>query len=253
MADAQERHAEPAPANPFWWGTVGYAGLAIVGWLMVGLARLLYLISTQRNIRAAAAQGDLVLAQQGSAFAGGLAVDMLFAFGTAAILSYAAVAISRRTWNAWDHATLAVGALTVFSAIMLCARGRIMFFIPLSAAPLLVLLYLPGTKAACGVRPAAAAEPEPPADEPVTVLTRREIEAEIARERALITQLSQNLDVFEVERALPTERFVARYAQGLEEDSADNAEWFSIARAVGRSRERLDALRAQLGAVHGDG
>jgi hypothetical protein len=248
MADGHAHAAASPSANPFWWATIGYAGLAILGWLALGTARLLYWISTQRNISAATAQGDLQLALDGRAFAGGLAVDMVFAFGTAAVLIYAAVAIWRRTWNGWDHATLAVGALTVFSLIMLCASGRIMQFIPISAAPLLLLLYLKGTKAACGVR-LEPAQPEPAPEVPVAQLSRAEIEAEIARERALIMQLSQNLDVFEVERAMDTERFVTRYGQGLEDDTADNAEWFSIARAVGRSRERLAALKAQLDAV----
>jgi hypothetical protein len=130
---------------------------------------------------------------------------------------------------------------------MLCASGRVMRFIPLTTAPMLLLLYLPPTKAACGVR--KEVEPAVTDEAPLTTLSREEIEREIAKERTLITQLSQNLDVFEVERSMDTDRFVSRYTDGLEEETADNAEWFSIARAVRRHRERLAALRAQLDAV----
>ncbi len=247
MATAEAQRIELGRPNLFWWATLAYAGIAMLGWLVLGIARLLYWRSTQRNIDLALAQGDLVLAEQGRLFAGTLFVDMVFAFGTALVFAYGLVALTRRTWNGWDHATLAIGFLTVLSLIMLCASGRLMRFMPLSAAPLLALLYLPGTKVACEVRPAPLADSS--ADAPIGTLSRQEIEQEISKERALITQLSQNLDVFEVERGIETDRFVARYSDGLEEESADNAEWFSIARAVRRSQDRLAALRTQLDAV----
>ncbi len=61
-----------------------------------------------------------------------------------------------------------------------------------------------------------------------------------------MTQLRQNLDVFEVERGMSTDAFVDRYVKGLEDETPDNAEWFSIARAVRRSQERIGELQAQL-------
>ncbi len=247
MVDGHDQHREAPRPNIFWWLTLGYAALAGMGWLTLAMRRLLQWLQYNQILRATAGQVDAETLRAQVGFVGAVRVDLLFAVGTAAVFGYAAAALVRRTWNAWDHATLAIGTLTVFSLIMLCASGRVMRFIPLSSAPLLALLYLPGTKTACGVQ--KGGEPATPTDLPVTALSRAEIEQEIAKERTLIAQLSQNLDVFEVERAMDTDRFVARYTEGLEEESADNAEWFSIARAVRRSRERLAALRAQLDVV----
>ena len=235
-----------ARSNLFWWLTLAYAALVGFSWLTLGLMRLTYWRSVMAQVNAAVAQGDIPLANRGRAFAGGIAVDMGFALATAAIFAFVAVALARRTWNAWDYATTVIGFVTVFASIFICARGRIMLFIPLTAAPLWALLYLPGTKAACHVGPLDA--PEPLSDAPVTTLSRDEIEREITKERTLIMQLSQNLDVFEVERSMETDSFVARYTAGLEEENADNAEWFAIARAVRRSRERIVLLKAQLDA-----
>lgn len=246
MVEGPDTIQEPSP-NPFYWATLGYAALVGFGWLTFAMARLLYWLSTQRNISQALAQNDVELAQRGQAFAGSLLVDLGFAVATTLVFVYAAVALFRRTWNTWDHATLVVGAATVFSLIFVCAQGRIMFFIPLTAAPLLGLLYTPGTKSACGVGRAVA--PVEPQEQPIPALGRDELRREIEKERALLNQLGQNLDVFEVERGMDTDRFVARYTEGLEEENADNAEWFAIARAVRRHRERLNELRAQLDEV----
>lgn len=246
MLQLDESHPVERPTT-LWWLTLGYAALGAFGWLTVAMQRLLYWRSTQSNIAQAEALNQTLLAQQGRGFAGSLLVDLAYALGTAAIFTFIAIAVSRRTWNAWDHATVAVGFLTVLSAVFLCAANRIMFWMPLSGAFLWVLLYSRGTKVACGVptRPV----PVPPPTEPIAALTREEIEREIAKERSLIVQLSQNLDVFEVERAMDTDVFVRRYTDGLEEENADNAEWFSIARAVRRSRERLQDLTAQLATI----
>ena len=246
MVDGHEQRVESTRPNIFWWLTLGYAALVGMGWLTLAMRRLLQW-RQYNQILGAAGQVDAETLRSQIGFVGAVRVDMLFAFGTAAVFAYAAAAVSRRTWNGWDHATVAIGFMTVLSLIMLCASGRVMRFIPLTSAPLLALLYVPGTKAACGVR--KGVEPMPDSDLPVAALSRTELEQEIAKERALIVQLSQNLDVFEVERSMETDRFVARYTEGLEEESPDNAEWFSIARAVRRSRERLAALRAQLDAV----
>lgn len=244
--DADDRGAPSA--NVFWWATLGYAGLAAFGWLTYLMSRLLYWRSTQRNIAAALAAGDAVLAQRGQAFAGSIVVDMLYALGVTAIFAFVTIAVSRRTWNAWDYATVALGFPAALSLVFLCAPDRTnLFLMAPTMLPLLLLLYLPGTKAACGVP--VKAPPEPPAAPSGDAMSRAEIEQEIARERNLIVQLSQNLDVFEVERAMDTDVFVRRYTDGLEEENADNAEWFAIARAVRRSRERLQDLKAQLESI----
>jgi len=247
MVEREEMREDSAPLNLWWWLTIGYAALAGLAWLTFGIARLLYWQSTQANIAAAMAQNQTVLAQAGRQFANILATHMAFAFPVALVCAFAAIALARRSWNAWDYATLAVGFAAVFSLILLCASERVLYFVPLTLVPLLGMLYLPGTKAACNVK--KGTEPEPLEAVPVGTLSRNELEREISKERTLIGQLSQNLDVFEVERAMKTEVFVARYTQGLEEENADNAEWFSIARAVSRSRERIIALTSQLEAV----
>jgi hypothetical protein len=227
-----------------WWAALGYAALAMLGWLTVGLARWSQWRGVLSRAATIAAQGDAETAARGQAFAGGIAVDMGYAFATAAVFAFVAAALIRRSWNAWDYATIATGFTMVLSLIFLCAFERVMRFIPITAAPLLGLLYLPGVKAACNVGEREKTQPEP--ERPPASLDREEVEREIARERTLIGQLSQNLDVFEVERAMDTDVFMMRYTQGLEEETADNAEWFSIGRAVRRSRERIAALMAQL-------
>lgn len=251
MVEAQEKKtSRPELENLSWWLTLGYATLAALAWLTFGLSQLRYWRATQARITAAEAQGDFELADQGRAFAGSLVIEMGFGLVAAAIFMFVAFALARRTWNAWDHATLVIGFTTVLTLILICARGRIFLFLPISTAPLWGLLYLPWTKAACGVGKVVQAAPE--LDAPAATLSRDEIEREIARERTLIGQLAQNLDVFEVERSMDTDTFVRRYTDGLEEENADNAEWFAIARAVRRSRERVAALTAQREALPSD-
>ena len=65
------------------------------------------------------------------------------------------------------------------------------------------------------------------------------------QEREQLVGLMQSLRVYEVERGMDTDAFVARYAQGLEEDSEDNEEWFALARMARRSQERLAELNGQ--------
>ena len=243
-----EAKARPDLENLSWRITIGYAALAGLGWLGLSLNRLLYWRALEGRIAAALAAGQIERAAAGRAFAGSVLVELGFGIVVAAIFAYAIGALLRRTWNAWDHATLVIGFVTVLSAILICARGRIFFFLPFTAAPLWLLLYLPWTKAACGVGKTDRLDLPAP-DQPAPTLSRDELEREIARERTLIAQLSQNLDVFEVERSMDTDVFVRRYSEGLEDDNADNAEWFSIARAVRRSRERVFALLAEHAAL----
>ncbi len=243
MVEAGETHEQTV--SVWWLAAVGYAALVGFMWLFLGMRRLLQWRTYTAGADAVAAQGNLEQAARVQAFAGSLVVDMGYAFLVALVCAFTVVALLRRSWNAWDYATVAVGFVAVLSLVFLCASDRIMFFIPLSMLPLLVLLYTPGVKAACGVR--QAEQPTTQMEQDVTIPTRpAEIEQEIAKERALIAELSQNLDVFEVERGMDTDTFVARYADGREEETPDNAEWFSIARTVRRSRERIAELSAQL-------
>ncbi len=247
MAEIEETQEWLPETTPLWWLTVGYAAVAGFAWLFIGMYRLLYWRTTQQRIGLAESVGQADLAQRGRDFAGSLVVDMVYAFGAAVIFAFVLIALTRRSWNAWDYATIVAGFATVLTVIFLCARGRIMLFLPISFAPLFGLLYTPGVKAAMGVRKERA--PEAPPDAPLDALSREDLEREITRERTLIHQLSQNLDVFEVERGMETDVFVRRYVDGLEEETPDNAEWFAIARAVRRHRERLNELLAQREAV----
>lgn len=249
MVEAREteqasEELELPPTNVLYWLTVGYAALIGFGWLTMGMSRLLQILRYRPLLQTTIAQGNAELALTQQNFIGSLQVDLLFALGTALVFAYVLVALTRRTWNMWDHATIVIGSVAVLSAVFLCANGRVMFFIPFSAAPLLALLYTPGTKAACGVP--VKAQPEPAANIPEALPDRAALEREIAKERTNIAQLAQNLDVFEVERSMKTDVFVRRYAEGLEEENDDNAEWFSIARMVRRSRERINELQAQI-------
>jgi hypothetical protein len=247
MHEAKETSTGAASSNLWWWLALGYAALAMLGWLTLGMRRWFEWRGVLSRAAALAAQGDTETALRGEAYAGGVAVDMGYAFATAAVFALVAALLMRRSWNAWDYATIVIGFTAVLSSIFLCAFERVMAFIPITAAPLIALLYLPGTKLAMHV---GQREPEPPQPEHDPAgLNREDVEREIAKERTLIGQLAQNLDVFEVERGMDTDLFMMRYTQGLEEESADNAEWFSIGRAVRRSRERVAALMAQLEAL----
>lgn len=236
------------PRSPVWWQVaLGYAALGVILWLMLGIRAFLQQRGVRERVAVLLTQGNSELAMAGINYAGSLQVDMGFAFAAAIVFAFVAAALYHRTWNAWDYATLTIGFAGVLSLIFLCARGRIMVLLPITMLPLLALLYVPGVKIVMNVGERERETPEP--ERPATALSRDEIEREIARERSLIGQLSQNLDVFEVERAMDTDVFMMRYTQGLEEESADNAEWFSIGRAVRRSRERVAALVAQLEAL----
>jgi hypothetical protein len=243
MVEAEEMDTQRP--HPLWWVALGYGALAGLVWLAVSINRLLRWRTYTAGAETVAANGELQRAEQIRAFAGAFLVDMGYAVAVAAMCAFVVVALSRRSWNAWDYATVAVGFATVLSAIFICARGRVMFFIPFTVAPLWALLYVPGVKKTCGVGSSDTTATEP-RETSRAVGTEQDLERELTRERTLVAQLRQNLDVFEVERRMDTDTFVDRYAKGLEEETPDNAEWFSIARAVRRGQERIAELSAQL-------
>ncbi len=245
MDQVEEQEHELAPPHLLWWITIGYAGLAALGWFTVGLARLLLWRTRSAQAGIAAANGDPEFADQIRQFAGSLLVDTGYGLLAMALSVFVLVALLRRSWNAWDYATVAAWFATLASGIFLCANTRVMFWLPFTFAPLLALLYTPGVKTTCGVH--ASAAPSVPVDAAVgAVPSQVELERELARERTLVTQLRQNLNVFEIEHSMNTDTFVQRYVGGLEDETPDNAEWFSIARAVRRSQERIVELQAQL-------
>jgi hypothetical protein len=247
MAQNPAQPADDDRPQPAWYATLIYARVGAFAWLVVALFNLFIWFAAKREVARRLASDDIDGAGYLSLQAGSKLVDAGYAFAAVLVFGFVAYAVARRSWNLWDYATLAIGFGTALSSIFLCAIPRLMFLLPLTGAPLWALLYTRGTRLSCGVK--LAEQPQPATEAPVSQLSRDEIEREIARERTLIAQLGQNLDVFEVERAMDTDVFVRRYSEGLEEENADNAEWFSIARAVRRHRERLQALSAQLESV----
>jgi hypothetical protein len=244
MDEVEIEEHELAPPHILWWITIGYAGLAALGWLSVAIYKLLRWRTRSVQAGIAAANGDPEFADQIRQFAGSLLVDTGYGLLATAIGVFVLVALLRRSWNAWDYATVVAWFATLASGIFLCANTRVMFWLPFSFAPILVLLYTAGVKTTCGVRPSAA--PSLPVDATAGAAAQVELERELARERTLVTQLRQNLNVFEIERSMSTDAFVQRYVSGLEDETPDNAEWFSIARAVRRGQERVAELQAQL-------
>lgn len=233
--------------QPAWHATLVYARIAAFAWLVVALFNGIVWFLARREVARRFANNDTESAAYLSLQAGSTLVDAGYAFVAVLVFGFVGYAVARRSWHLWDYATLAIGIGTALSTVFLCAVPRLMFLLPITGAPLWALLYARGTRLSCGVR--SAQQPTIVPEAPVTQLSRDEIEREIARERMSIAQLRQNLDVFEVERGMDTDVFVRRYSEGLEEDNADNAEWFSIARAVRRHRERLQALSSQLESV----
>ena len=212
---------------------LGYAALGGFGWLTLAIRQW-----TLRQRYTAAAhsfleRGDGETAQRALQFAGARLSEALIAAALTIVFTIAAVALVRRTWNAWDWATATVGLATVLSTVLLCASGRVIVAAPFTLAPLWLVLYRPGVKAACGVG-AADAAPVSEDVEPAII--------NLQEERQSLVGLRQSLQVFEIERGMTTNSFVARYAQGLEEDSQDNEEWFALARMARRSEERIASL-----------
>ena len=220
------------PANLQYKIALGYAVLGGAGWMTIALRQWIF---RRRYIDAAGrffAEGDGELGRRAMEVAGARLSEVLLALILMAVFAIAAIALSRRSWNAWDWTTAITGLATVFSLILLCASGRVIYAAPFTLAPLWILLYRPGVKAACGVPVESAERSDGDAIETSFVL-------DVGEEQAKLVGLRQSLRVFEVERGIPTDTFVARYSQGLEEDSADNEEWFALARMARRVEERL--------------
>lgn len=245
--DVEHAIDSDAAPHPLWWAALGYAALVGTGWLSVAINRWLRWRFYTASAEGVAASGNLEQADRINQFAGSFLVDMGYGLVVAAVCAFVIIALHRRSWNAWDYATVAAGGAAVLSAIFICASDRVMFFIPFTMGPLVGLLYTQGVKATCGVQATATASTA--LDEAsATQATQQNLERELAHERQRVAQLGQNLDVFEVERSMSTDVFVDRYVNGLEEETPDNAEWFSIARTVRRSQERIAELQAQLAA-----
>ncbi len=223
------------PANLQYKIALGYAVLGGAGWMTIALRQWIF---RRRYIDAASrffAEGDGELGRRAMEVAGARLSEVLIALLLMAVFAFAAIALLRRSWNAWDWTTAITGLATVFSLILLCASGRVIYAAPFTLAPLWILLYRPGVKAACGVPVESAERSGGDTNETSFVLDAGE-------EQAKLVGLRQSLRVFEVERGIPTDTFVARYSQGLEEDSADNEEWFALARMARRVEERLASL-----------
>jgi hypothetical protein len=223
------------PANLQYKIALGYAVLGGAAWMTIALRQWVF---RRRYIDAAGrffAEGDGELGRRAMEVAGARLSEVLIALLLMAVFAVAAIALLRRSWNAWDWTTAITGLATVFSLILLCASGRVIYAAPFTLAPLWILLYRPGVKAACGVPVESAERSDGDTTETSFVL-------DVGEEQAKLVGLRQSLRVFEVERGIPTDTFVARYSQGLEEDSADNEEWFALARMARRVEERLASL-----------
>ncbi len=217
---------------------LAYAALGALGWLVVGLRQWIFRLRYMEGAARFYAEGDGERARRAMEIAGGRSSEALIALAVAAVFLLAVGGLLLRTWNAWDWATAGVGIATVLSSILLCASGRVIFAAPFTLAPLWVLLYRPGVKAASGVATASEAATGSVGDEPPRI-------EDLDEERRQLVGLRQSLQVFEIERGMPTDMFVDRYAQGLEDDSADNEEWFALARMARRAEERLTGLNGR--------
>ena len=211
---------------------LGYAAVMGTAWLSIALRQW----TIRRRYTEAAyrffAEGDGERGSVALGIAGARLSEVVIATVVMGVFAVAAVALYRRSWNAWDWATVAVGIASVGSAIFLCASGRVIYAAPFTLVPMWLLLYRPGVKAACSVGTVEATEADQEAaGTPETI--------DLQQERANLVGLRQSLRVFEIERGIDTDAFVARYAQGLEEDTADNEEWFALARMARRAQERL--------------
>ena len=211
---------------------LGYAAAMATGWLTIAIRQWIIRQRYSAAARQLVSEGSIDAGRRAMEIAGGRQSEVVIALGLMVVFVAVAVALFRRTWNSWDWATAVIGLATVPSAVFLCAAGRVIYAAPFTLAPLWILLYRPGVKAACGV--GDTGPEEAPADEDGS----NEV-VDLRREQERLIGLLQSLRVFEVERSMETDVFVARYAQGLEEDSADNDEWFALARLARRTRERL--------------
>ena len=213
--------------------TLAYAALGATGWLGVALRQWLI---RQRYTNAATEffeQGNGESAQLALGIAGARTSEAIIAALVMLVFVFCSVVLYRRTWNGWDWATAVTGLATVPSVIFLCASGRVIYVAPFTLAGLLLLLYRPGVKQACGVGETTRVEDIPDVDAPQSDVI------DVRQEQELLTGLRQSLRVFEVERGFETDVFVDRYTRGLEEDTNDNEEWFALARLARRAEERI--------------
>lgn len=207
-----------------------YGGVVILGWLGVIVARWR---ERQGWLAEAASQQNADLRKRIIDFSGSLQIDSLYALVVVLVLAFVLFKLGQATWNSWDWATAVLGSAATLSFLLLCARGRVMTFIPFSLVPLWILLYRPGVKRTCGVpvRERSAA-PTATAPEPDAAFDPKQEQAELIG-------LQQSLQVFELERSMDTATFMDRYSAGLEDDTPDNEEWFALGRLARRSQERL--------------
>jgi hypothetical protein len=214
--------------------TLGFAAVGVLGWLSFAIQQWI----AQRTYASAAVQSfrgqDADRGVQAMEIAAARQLEYWLAAATLIVFGVAAVALLRRTWNAWDWATAIVGGATVLSGLLLCGSSRVRLAVPLSLVPLWFLLYRPGVKQACGVGPP---------DEPATNEDENEGEMiDPQRERAKLAGLRQSLQLFEAERGISTDDFVERYVRGVEDETPDNEEWFALARMTRRAEERIARL-----------
>lgn len=219
---------------------LGYALLAATGWVAMAARQWLIRGRYDQAAQQLFEQGNVDLGRRATEIAGARLSEVFISAGLVAVFALAAVALYRRTWNAWDWATAGVGIASVLSIILLCAAGRVIYAGPFTLVPMWILLYRPAVKRACGV--GTAALPEDQADPQTTV------EIALRQEREQLAGLRQSLQVFELERGMGTDAFLSRYALGLEQKTSDTEEWFELARLARLAEERIGELE-QLRAV----
>jgi hypothetical protein len=215
---------------------LAYAVIGGTGWLAIAIRQWLIRVRYSQAADRFYAERNGESARLALGIAGARASEVIIATLLMLVFVVAAVALYRRTWNGWDWATVVTGLATVASLIFLCAAGRVIYAAPFSLGPLWVLLYRPGVKRACGVGDADREDATA-----ATPATNSEM-IDLKQEQEMLTGLRQSLRVFEVERGLETDIFVSRYTRGLEEENADNEEWFALARLARRAEERIASL-----------
>jgi hypothetical protein len=216
---------------------LGYAVLAATGWIAIAGRQWLYRQRYGEAARGFFQQGDVELGRRATEVAGARLAEVLIAAGLVGVFTLAAVALYRRSWNAWDWASAGVGIASVLSIILLCAAGRVIYAGPFTLVGMWILLYRPGVKRACGVgvTPHGEEQAVPTADSA----------ALLRQEREQLAGLRQSLQVFELERGMTTDAFVSRYAVGVEDQNEDSQEWFELARMATLAEERIAALERQ--------
>ncbi len=238
--DTTEAASDPAHAlqpSAEYRIALGYAILATTGWIAVAGRQWLYRQRYSEAARGFFEEGNVELGRRATEVAGARLAEVLIAAGLVGVFTLAAVALYRRTWNAWDWASAGVGIASVLSLILLCAAGRVIYAGPFTLVAMWILLYRPGVKRACGVGVTTHGEAQPAAAPEAVALLRQE--------REQLAGLRQSLQVFELERGMTTDAFVSRYALGIEDQSEDSDEWFELARMATLAEERIAILEQQ--------